>query len=316
MTRFNYIVTVHNKEDLIERVLGAILVCAGENSHIYPVLDGCTDGTEAVIDELMRRCDGLPITKLYAPNVHEIRSLNIALSQVPQEGEGYNILLQDDIILGDRNFESKVEAVHEHFEHKVGVVSFRHGVNVQLLNEAGEIAESDIVESCFGQGMAAVPLLPGEAAVRMVVLRSPECISCRTVREIGILDERYAPYTYDDHDYSMRCLRAGLSNLVYAVKVVSRVEWGGMRRKPQPGAAAIMKRNRRYVYKDHAEFIRSLPREKFLAAPIRVPVVGPREDDATALEIYENSRRLLAGFLRKDRFSLRRLRERFARRAT
>ncbi len=50
MTRFNYIVTIHNKEDLIEQVVNGILIAAGENSHIYLVLDGCTDGTEAVID--------------------------------------------------------------------------------------------------------------------------------------------------------------------------------------------------------------------------------------------------------------------------
>src|SRR4051812_23970551 len=115
MTRFNYIVTIHNKEDLIEKVVTGILICAGGNSHIYLVLDGCTDGTERVVDQLIEDTVGLPITKLRAPDVHEILSLNIALRQVPQSGEGYNILVQDDVIIADRNFEAKVVAVNAHF---------------------------------------------------------------------------------------------------------------------------------------------------------------------------------------------------------
>ena len=54
MVSFNYIITVHNREDLIEKVLTSILLCSGQNSHIYAVLDGCTDRSEAIIDELLK----------------------------------------------------------------------------------------------------------------------------------------------------------------------------------------------------------------------------------------------------------------------
>jgi GT2 family glycosyltransferase len=307
MPRFNYIVTIHNKEDLIEKVIIGILIGAGGNSHLYLVLDGCTDGTEGVVDRLIDENSGLPITKLHAPDVHEILSLNIALRQAPQEGDGYNILVQDDVILADRDFEKKVVAVHDHFQNRIGVLSFRHGINLTI--DAGAIEEVDLIENSYGYGMCEAPLLPGFAVERMVCLRSPQCVSFATIRQIGVLNEKYAPYSYDDHDYGLRCLRAGLVNIVYSVKVRSRVEWGGMRRKPQPGAAAIMKRNRRYVYDDHEVFIRTLNREAFLKDPVLIGT-ETSENAEEVLRQYEYSRERLREYNRKRSFDLvRRLRE-------
>jgi glycosyltransferase involved in cell wall biosynthesis len=314
MTRFNYIITTHNKEDLIEQVLIGVLLSAGVESHIYVVLDGCTDRTEQIIDRMMRECDGLPITKLHAPDVHEILSINLALRYIGHDGDAYNILVQDDVILSDRNFEAQVLAVYGHFNGKIGMLSFHHGVNVTLRADIDEIGEQDIIESCYGQGMVANPLMSGMATVRMVGLRSPECITSDTVRRVGLLDERYAPYTYDDHDFGLRCLKAGLANVVYAVKIRSRVEWGGMRRNIQPRVAAIMRRNRRQVYSDHKDFIGSLRREDFVSEPVRIRVDASSEDESRALREYDENRRRLAAYNRRERFNLiRRIRERIAR---
>ena len=54
MFTFNYIITIHNKEHLIRKVLNGVKNSMTENSVIYPVLDGCTDNTEHVIDEFQR----------------------------------------------------------------------------------------------------------------------------------------------------------------------------------------------------------------------------------------------------------------------
>jgi glycosyltransferase involved in cell wall biosynthesis len=297
--RFNYIVTIHNKEDLIQQVVMGILLCAGENSHIYLVLDGCTDGTERIVDQLIEDTVGLPITKLRAPDVHEILSLNIALRQVPQQGEGYNILVQDDVIIADRNFEKKVIAVNAHFGGRIGVLSFRHGINLTVAATVAQIEEVDLIESSYGYGGSAATLAPGFAVERMVCLRSPQCVSFDTVRQIGLLDEKYAPYTYDDHDYGMRCLRGGRTNVVYSVKFRSRVEWGGMRRKPQPGVVAIMKRNKGYVYEDYRDYIPTLSREAFLRQPVLIAGAGDNEDPQLVLQRYEMGRAQLESFNRR-----------------
>lgn len=310
MPRFNYIVTIHNREDLIERVLTSILVCAGSDSHVYLVLDGCTDRTESIVDAMLSEWVGLPVTKLYAPDVHEIRSLNIALRSIPQVGDGYNVLIQDDIILRDRQLEKKIIEIYRHFSDKVGVLSFRHGANVDVDDDVGEVKDLDVLESVYGQGMVDEPLAPGHAATRMVCMRSPQCISFETIRKVGVLDERFAPYTYDDYDYCLRCLKAGLINLVYALKVVSRVEWGGMRRSPQPGVLEIMKRNRRYVFQNHSDFIRTLSRVDFLRPPALIPVSAPSEDIETALGGYASSKRNLKSYFVKRRLNIiRRLRD-------
>jgi glycosyltransferase involved in cell wall biosynthesis len=311
--RFNYIVTIHNKEDLIEKVLTAILVTAGGNSHIYLVLDGCTDGTEAVVDKMLSDWVGLPATKIYAPDVHEIKSLNIALRFAPQVGEGFNVLIQDDIILRDRNLEKKIISIYRHFNEKIGVLSFRHGANIDVDATNAEIAEADLIESVYGQGIVETPLEPGCAVSRMVCMRSPQCVSFETIRSVGLLDEKYAPYTYDDYDYAIRCIRAGLTNVVYALKISSKVEWGGMRRSPQPGVAAIMSRNRQYIYRDHAEFIMTLKRDSFQQSPIKIVVDEANEDTATAIRAYQENKRHLKSFLQRRRFEfVRRLREKFS----
>jgi glycosyltransferase involved in cell wall biosynthesis len=312
MPRFNYIVTVHNKEDLIERVLTSILISAGENSHIYLVLDGCTDGTESIVDRMLGDWVGIPVTKLYAPDVHEIRSLNIALRFVPQDGEGYNILLQDDVLLRERAFEKKVLAIYQHFDGRIGVLSFRHGVNVGLDPATSEIFDTDMIESVYGYGAVDEPLPPGHAVRRMVCLRSPQCISFSTIRTVGLLNEKYAPCTYDDHDYGLRCLATGLENVVYALKTSSNVEWGGMRRSPQSGLVAVMKRNRRYVYQDHANFVRSLRVEDFQQPAVWIPVDAVSERSEIAIRNYQESKAKLNLFQRRQRFNIiRRLRERF-----
>jgi hypothetical protein len=247
---------------------------------------------------------------LRAPDVHEILSLNIALRQVPQQGEGYNILVQDDVIIADRNFEKKVIAVNAHFGGRIGVLSFRHGINLTADAAAGRIEEVDLIESSYGYGGSAATLAPGFAVERMVCLRSPQCVSFDTVRQIGLLNEKYAPYTYDDHDYGMRCLQAGRTNVVYSVKFRSRVEWGGMRRKPQPGVVAIMNRNKGYVYEDYGGYIPTLARAAFLSQPVLITGAGDNEDAQVVLQRYEMSRARLESFNRRRSLNIgRRLRE-------
>src|SRR6202011_2851419 len=112
-------------------------------------------------------------------------------------------------------------------------------VNLIADDDNMSIKETDVIESCYGSGMSRTPLLPGHLVSRMVSVRSPECISFQVVREIGLMDERLAPFTYDNHDYSLRCLKAGLRNYVYALKYVSDVEVGGMRQNPQGDVQAI-----------------------------------------------------------------------------
>jgi glycosyltransferase involved in cell wall biosynthesis len=255
---FNYIITIHNKENLIKDVINSVLQICGNNSTIYPVLDGCTDMTEKIIDEIILTAK-VPIIKLYAPNVHEIKSINIGLKGSNQEGFGFNILLQDDVLLKENNFESNIIKIYESigYDH-IGVLALRHGVNVILNSSLEEIEETDLIESYYGHGFQKNILSPGMVVKRMIGVRSPECLSFNVVKKIGYMDEILAPYTYDNHDYSLRCLEKGFKNYVYSVNFESDVKWGGMRKNPHPEVDSVMQRNRKYLYTKHFNLINTL----------------------------------------------------------
>jgi len=254
---FNYIITVHNKEHLIERVLKCVLSCFGKNSAIFVVLDGCTDNTEKIVDQISSQSK-IPINKIFLPDVHEILSINAALRKAPQDGKGFNIILQDDVLILEQNFEQKIINFYEAIGYSnIGLLAFRHGVNITFNNKNQELKEIDLKESAYGVGMGDRPLLPGYYIEKMVGVRSPECISTEAVRNIGYLDENLAPYTYDDHDFSIRCLLGGFRNYVLAIKFESDIKWGGMRNNPHPEVEAIMERNRKYLYKKYYDFFNS-----------------------------------------------------------
>lgn len=255
---FNYIITIHNKENLIKDVISSVLQICGNNSKIYPVLDGCTDRTEKIIDEIILTTK-VPIIKLYAPNVHEIKSINIGLKASSQVGYGFNILLQDDVLLKEKKFENNIINIYETLGYdQIGVLALRHGVNVRLDSSLEEIEEIDLIESYFGHGFQKNILIPGMVVKRMIGVRSPECLSFDIVKKIGYMDETLAPYTYDNHDYSLRCLEMGFSNYVYSVNFESDVKWGGMRKNPHPEVDSVMRRNRKYLYTKHFNLINTL----------------------------------------------------------
>ncbi|MGE4232438.1 MAG: glycosyltransferase [Bacteriovoracia bacterium] len=298
--RFNYLITIHNKEDLIGRVIEGILSAYGENSHIYPILDGCTDNTEKQIDltleKHLRKSGKNPrVTKIFMPDVHEILSINEGLRKAPQDQPGYNIIIQDDVILADPDLEHKVTAVSQFVESrgkKLGMLAFRHGADLRIDDTKQKVAEINLIESCYGAGISGRPLLPNRLAQRTIVVRSPECIPTEVVSRVGVMEEKLAPYTYDNHDYSLRCVQQGFENYVFCTKFVSEVKWGGMRKSPNPGAMKILNRNNNYVYKTYRDYLleleKNLPPEfdrEFL-----VPNLRAYDSDREAQRIYRNAK--------------------------
>ncbi|HMO77685.1 MAG TPA: glycosyltransferase [Candidatus Paceibacterota bacterium] len=296
---FNYIITIHNKQDLIKEVLLGVIKSCREDSVIYPVLDGCTDDTEKIIDALAEEYKNIKIVKIYAPDVHEIKSLNIALRSIPQTENVLNITLQDDVILQDSNLEKNIITLYDQFGFEnVGTVTFRHGATILLNNKLKQIEETDVTESVYGVGMTNQPIPSYSVVEKMVSVRSPECISSHVINTVGYFDEELAPYTWDNHDLSIRCLKNGLRNFVFAVPFISDVNWGGMRKNPHPELARVMKRNKEILYFKHKEFIEKFSQTiQFDALRIAKPFylknlpLSLAKDLKLALNIYQNRRK-------------------------
>ncbi len=244
--QFNYIITIHNKEKLIERVLMAILMCARDNSHVYPVLDGCTDGTEKIIDEIIGAYSDVPITKVFAPNVHELLSINAGLRKADQSGDGFNIVLQDDVLLADFLLEKKIAALYDWAGPQLGYVSLRFGAN---FSQDAATSDSHIPLFQFAENAYAYynpdsqMLMPGQFTYRQVPIKSPVCFPFKLVREIGVLEEKLAPFAHDDFEYAIRCLKAGYRNGVFAVRFRSDLDWGGTRQGGHIPVSPMIKRN-------------------------------------------------------------------------
>lgn len=243
---FNYIITIHNKQDLIHDVLVSTLLCCGPQSKIYAVLDGCTDNTEHILDQFTEQYQGVPLVKLYAPDVHEILSINTGLRAASQEGDGYNIILQDDVMLADLDFESKVKQLYSWGGPTLGFVSFRMGANFAPDAQSAVVLSptTDLIENAYGHGISdADILLPGRFAYRTVPIKSPVCIPTKIVREVGLMNEDLAPYMHDDTDLAIRTTLAGYSNGVFGIRFYSDVNWGGTRTNPHPELGQMAQRN-------------------------------------------------------------------------
>jgi len=214
------------------------------------VLDGCTDRSEEIIDEIILKNPGVPITKIKVNDVHEILSINAGLRASDQSIEGYNIILQDDVILQDEFLEKKITRLYEKIGRQLGYVSFRLGANFKrdVLESSEGAPLKDYVENAFGHGLDnSKIILPGQFAFRSVAIKSPVCIPTAIVKQYGILDENLAPCFHDDTEYCLRLLAKGYKNGVFGIKYQSDLEWGGTRKKPNPDLYKIIKKNMNYL---------------------------------------------------------------------
>ena len=274
MIKFNYIITIHNKEELVEEVMKRVLMCCRDNSHVYPVLDGCTDRTEEFIDNIIDTCADVPITKVHTPDVHELLSINAGLRAANQQGDGYNIVLQDDVLLADFMLERKVVALYEWAGPELGYLSFRLGTNFtnDAVTSDSVVPYTDYVENAYVYVLhQAQVLLPGEFTYRTVPIKSPVCIPFELIRNVGLLNERLAPYGHDDMDYSIRCIKAGYRNAVFAIRFYSDPKWGGTRAPQHPPLNQTIERNmkriRNWYGADIEEIIRTIKTVDIIDVP-------------------------------------------------
>lgn len=259
---FNYIVPIFNKEDILPHTLEGIEKCAGKESKILLIVDGCTDNSEAIVDEFIKNSSH-ETTKILMPNVHMLLSVNSGLRSVKK---GYSIIMQDDIILQDEDTEIKIIDQYQRMNGKLGVISFRYASNIGLssLNSrimsmtlSGMIEEVDIIKgpddyADYPEGNY------GNFYPRMSAINGPNCIPYDLLSRIGLFDQNLAPYGYDDPEFCLRALEAGFINGLFPIKYKSDVEWGGTRRSKSfyKEAAMIHKRNRIYICKKHRSFLK------------------------------------------------------------
>jgi glycosyltransferase involved in cell wall biosynthesis len=265
---FNYIVTIHNQEEILARTLDGLARCCSRDSRVIAVLDGCTDRSEEIVDTFTQE-SRLDVETIRTPDVYEVLALNAGLSRVR---EGFVVCIQDDIVLEEPLLEERVVSLYESHGSKLGLVSLRHAMNVRrapLRRQIRLLSPDPMVDECDRVcNPAELPsrhtspfaqVAYGELVIRMVAGASPLVIPPSVWSSIGPFDEALAPYMWADHEYSLRALERGFVNGLFALRFTSLPEWGGTRRNRsrrfRKQLSRVSRRNRRRVWRQHGAFI-------------------------------------------------------------
>jgi glycosyltransferase involved in cell wall biosynthesis len=261
INNFNYIIPIFNKEDILPQTLEGIDLCASREAKIYMVIDGCTDRSEQIIDEFSASTRR-NVVKIHMPDVHMLRSVNAALRDV---GEGFSIVMQDDIVLQDLRLEEKILDLYRQMGDRLGVISLRMAANIAKTPILKRIRMHTITPMMEEMDYLIKANEPQKLQVceygkfypRMAAINGPNIIPWTVLKSIGILDEALAPYGYDDPEYCLRAMKAGFVNGLFPLPFRSDVEWGGTRRSKKylTEVARIHIRNRKYIWKKHGQYI-------------------------------------------------------------
>lgn len=255
-----FITPVFNKENMIGKVLeGIAQSVSGAYTAIF-IIDGCTDKSE----EIIKSYNNPNVVLLHAPNVHEIKSLNIGLSYIRDNcNPSPNDLIftvQDDVIIEEENIDTLFANLFEEYT-DLGYMSFRLGVSMQLTGDS--ISEYNFVESEFGHwkqlGLKHFQEIKhGELVEAEAVIRSPTCVLWKRYTEVGFYNDDLAPCGCDCQDFSIRMNMHGYRNGVYALKYRSDVGWGSTREKAETEVNSkfgqIHERNRQYLARTYRNY--------------------------------------------------------------
>jgi glycosyltransferase involved in cell wall biosynthesis len=260
-----YIIPVYNKEERILDVLNGIKKSHSNKTkpNIICVLDACTDNSENIVKEFKYNSEySENIHIIYENDVHEIRCINAGLKYIKDnlnpQPEDMIFGVQDDVILDEEDIDLKMNNLFQS-NPNLGYIAMRIGLS--LHSSGGEIRETDLLESEFGAwdqlGWSVHKSIPHMTFVPVqIAVRSPHCILWKRLDEAGFFDEKLEPAGYDCHDMSIRMNKLGYQNGLYALKYISDVNWGTMR-KPEswtPRMEAIYLRNRIYLADKHSDY--------------------------------------------------------------
>lgn len=146
-------------------------------------------------------------------------------------------LFQDDIILKDKHFVSKVASVLVNVP-DVGLVGGRSGFDIESLEfpekTVNRVSNWEHKEEQYGVRLSS-DRGGMNYAPRTFLNRGPLVFTRKLIKEVGYLSEKYFPQWGDDLDYCAKChFSHGLNNAVFQCDVECKLEWGGMRKKNTP----------------------------------------------------------------------------------
>jgi glycosyltransferase involved in cell wall biosynthesis len=249
MKKISCLLTIHNKDFLIGRVVNSLINNLSENTNqLIVVFDGCTDNSESIVKETLKPLKNKKIDYVYTDNVFETKANNAGLKLVDND---FVVMLQDDMVINEKNFELRMLEPFLKFNDVFAVTSFVAHNNIY--NETTK--EINYIDMAFKKNSNRNIFYAREYGNR-----GPLMYDYRDVVKLNFLDEYFSPQNYDDMDISMRAFKElnKISGL-YWVDYISDLSWGTSRRNPNPilnnihiiNAAKILEKHKDLLYSNN-----------------------------------------------------------------
>jgi len=215
------LLTTHNKENMIADVCNSILTNISElTEQIIVVFDGCIDKTEEITKDILKDYNK-KLDFVYTDDVFELRANNAGLKIVEND---YVILIQDDMIINEKDFDKRMLKPFINFN-DVFAVTAQTAHNNKIKN--GYIHPYNLADRRNGY--------PRDFyGIREIANRGPLMYNYSDVVKLNFFDEELCPNSYDDHDISYRAYeKLGKVSGIYWIDYQSEPHWGTGRNKNQ-----------------------------------------------------------------------------------
>jgi glycosyltransferase involved in cell wall biosynthesis len=259
-TFHSIVLTVHNKEFLLDKVLNGIQKNTIGEYELIIVLDGCIDRSCEIVEKFVNEYKSIPIKVLETPDIYETKANNVGIKEANGE---YVIIVQDDMVIDEIGWNRRLEKPFNCFD-DVFAVTARTSHNWIYNKDSKHIGMSEDLDDCYCDILihcdhADKTNVPRDTfAVRGSVNRGPLMIKLDDLKTLNYLDEEYAPLDMDDHDLMFRA-RKELNKVCgcYWINYQSENEWGGTRinGSPAPWYLKSQHKNVKIFYDRYKDFL-------------------------------------------------------------
>jgi GT2 family glycosyltransferase len=243
------LLTTHNKQDMIGDVCNSIINNVSDLvEQIIVVFDGCVDNTENITKEIISKFNK-KIDYVYTNDVFETKANNEGLKNVVSD---YVILIQDDMIIREKNFDERMLKPFESFSDVFAVTSQTAHDNQLFNNMVHTINSAD----------RRLGYPRDKFAVREIANRGPLMYDYSDLIKLNFFDEEFIPNSYDDHDISYRAYKQlnKVSGL-YWINYDSEPHWGTGRQKNQQLHNNAHAKNSQIIIKRHSDVFGKIKNE-------------------------------------------------------
>jgi len=231
LIKHSLVLTVHNKEFLIKKVIDGIVNNTTGDYELILVFDGCIDQSEKIASDMLENID-IDYKILYASDVFETKSNNIGLRECTGR---YAIIIQDDMVIQELGWNRRMQKPFLKFD-DVFAVTARTSHNWIYNEDSKHIGMLENLDNCYCDILihcdhSDKSNTPRDTfSVRGSVNRGPLMMNLDDLKTLNYFDEEYAPLDMDDHDLMFRA-RTELNKVCgcYWINYQSESEWGGTR---------------------------------------------------------------------------------------